>query len=141
MMFVASHWGSAYAKLGSDFGIAVVQRPTKLFSVGDVAILVWMNGGGERQMCFCRTKKNKTIAELFVQYARYKWTYPKPGDTGETVRFDNKTVFKVIEHPDELEGLPPTDPAVRRFVVESLPLAGGAASRVSENSPANKSPA
>lgn len=136
--YAKSYWADDDDELDQSYGIGIVQRSHRLFSIGDVVIVAWSNGGGERARIFCRTSKGRTVTDYHFQYARHRYRRkPYKFERGEFKRYDDRTVVRVVEHPDLLTGLPPRDPAVRRFVVETL-LAGDAALRVGEGSPVGK---
>jgi hypothetical protein len=117
--------------LGVRCGLGIIRHRSQHFLSGDVVLIGWMNGSGCRQPVWCRTGRGHEVRNYYMQYARYPSDRSTPwGDSlpdpnrGEPLR--DRTALKVVEHPGHLEGLPPDDPAVRRFVVETL-CAGDAA--------------
>ena len=133
-------------------GVGIVQRATKHFIPGDVVVLAFMNGGGQRQPAWCCTRKGWSVRRLFVEYCNYHNDY---GDVdGRHARADQhvslddegyriikqltdrSTIFLLEPPPGGANGVWPSllDAAVRRYVVEST-CAWHAASRVGASSP------
>lgn len=97
-------------RMGKDCGIGIVIRRHRLFQPGDVVLMNYWNGGGERQLIFCRTQRGYSIKMYYLQYRHYRRLSP----TKEKV-YDG--VMKPVDLPGELVGLSPTDPAIRHFVL------------------------
>jgi hypothetical protein len=117
-----SHWGVE----GTGWGLAVVQRRHKLLLPGDLVILVWANGGGERQYAWCQSARGYAVREMYLPYSRHKaWRTPG-GTEHDSKQMSDRTLLKLVELPDVLAKKSPSDPAVRQFVAETL-CAGNAA--------------
>jgi hypothetical protein len=118
--------------LGVRCGLGLIRHRSRHFLSGDVVLIGWSNGSGCRQPVWCRTGRGHEVTNYYMQYARYPSDRSTPWGDGipDPTRGERwpreLTALKVVEHPGHLEGLPPDDPAVRRFVVETL-CAGDAA--------------
>jgi len=99
--------------LDKEWFLGSVARNTRLFLAGDVVIMQIQNGQAERQPVFGVSGRGYSVKNFYMQYAR--WEHE---DLHR--RFANRTPVKIVEVPGRLEGVLPTDPALRRFVVESL---------------------
>lgn len=121
-LFMSCQWSDLPAPmLGKNCGLGVVLHPHRLFRPGDVVIMNYWNGGGERQLVFCRTQRGYNVRMYYLPYRRYKRRIVNG------CRVDDVTYPSTMNHvelPDELMGKPLADPAVRRFVVEYLAREG-----------------
>ncbi len=136
-----NHYGTDKDWIDERYGVGVVTRATKHFLPGDVVILMWWNGSGERQRCWSRTRRGRSIKGLYVEYGNFEsfghYDVYNAGDRGTYHRrathhrktrdwpntlLDNALIH-VFEPPPSWDDWPspvgPTGAAVRRYVVES----------------------
>lgn len=101
---------SGYWRLG------MVRQSTRLFAAGDAAVVVLLNGQGERQPVFGVSSKGRTVGRgkrsggFYMRYARHH-------DVGgrSVQRRDNSPLF-LPELPGEVAKLSPLDPAFSAYV-------------------------
>lgn len=127
-LFESDGWGNA--------GVGLVQRATKLFIPGDVVIVSFTNGGGQRQPAWCYTRKSRPVRRFFVEYCNYENDFGDMYDrhtraphhlsrdrekNGPTQLSDRSTVVLIEPPHGGSDGVWPSlvDAAVRQFVVES----------------------
>jgi hypothetical protein len=131
-----------------QLGVAVVS--TRLFLAGDHLLVTMMNGGGQRQPVYAVTGKGIHLVRYFLNYRtsgvqrdrripidrRYVWDRHRRLKGGETTVWYDRDhgPMRFVECPDEMAGLPPSDPAVRRFV--EVRVRASAVGGVSTNIPA-----
>ena len=92
---IGRRWDATVALFDKDgwdsSGVAIVQRATKHFIPGDVVVVAFMNGGGQRQPAWCRTRKGRSVRRLFVEYCNYENDF---GDMdGRHARADQHSLF------------------------------------------------
>lgn len=135
-----------------EYGVGIARRATKHFLPGDVFLILWMNGGGERQPVWCRTRRGRSLKCFYVEYANFEsigrynfvedkeWhvraEHHKKSKDGEPLN-DNALVQIFEPPPGSIDGEWPaiSGAAVRRYVVEST-RAWHAGSRVGASTPA-----
>ena len=144
--------------------IGVIVRPHRLFLVGDAVIYDRNNGNAERYPVWGYSSKGYAVEHLYLRFQAWRRfscplrasrrynaverrtpVAPQPYDRERekawlaahpTQRFQAGPL-ELLEEPDDLLDLRVDDPAVRRYVVETL-RAGGAAGRVGSGSPLPK---
>jgi hypothetical protein len=140
----AEHWAASEAEReadwsgdeGAGWGLARCRLKTRLFLPGDVGILWFCNGQGERWPITCRTQRGYDVTGLYVQVRRSHggprrtsyaysqahrmadWQY-KELDKGAYEDTSDRTRFELVELPGELARKAPTDSAVRGYVLET----------------------
>jgi len=136
-----------------SYSVGIARRATKHFLPGDVFPIIWMNGGGERQPVWCRTRRGRSLEYFYVEYANFEsygrydaydggreWhvraEHHKKSKDGEPL--NDKALVQIFEPPPgSIDGNWPaiSGAAVRRYVVEST-RAWHAGSRVGASTPA-----
>jgi hypothetical protein len=86
--------------------VGMVNRRHRLFLEGDLLLFVTSNGSG-RYPVWCRTSRNYSVRGLYLGVSVKP---EKNRVTGQLGHFD-------VVDPEELTGLSPTAPDVRRYVV------------------------
>jgi hypothetical protein len=103
--------------LAEKWLIGIIAKPHRLIKLE--------NGDGWRANVYATSSKGYRIIRLWLPYTKEGINYRKAGYTSYTDASTAKPgAVKLVEHPDELTGKPPTDPAVRRFVVDHLRASG-----------------
>ena len=142
------HWDDLQCRLGDDWHIGRIVQPHRLFVPGDVVIIQCWNGGGERQHVVAVSSKGYAVDGIYLKYRTcYRRGVQLHGEAAARVKRLNEDLgghpdkqvshskfievdrgpLRFVEHPGDLAGCRPDDPAVRRYVVEAL-RAGHAAS-------------
>lgn len=108
-----SDWRLAVSEQSIEqlWDLYLVVRSTRLLRIGDVLPVVYWNGGGQRQPITAVTGRGYVLRHYYVRYRAYRGNDGNGSPAGPV---------RIVEPPGELVGLPPTAPAVRRFVVETL---------------------
>lgn len=133
---------------GRSIGLGVFARNTRLFLRGDLVLVWFSNGGGERWHVYGYSSRGYSVSNRYVQGYRYRdrgvWrpagkngTYEyKASRTSSQDVHSNKTPMRVVDVPDEVSNGLKSDPArLRRWLSEAL-RTGYAARGVGSGSPA-----
>lgn len=127
----ADHWS-----------MGVIVRNTRLFMVGDIVLVFFNNGNGERWPVFGLSSKGYRVSYKYVQGFRYsrhdECTPTCVVRCPPTQRYTNRTALRFVEVPDEVwsQRGSKSDPAVVRQWLSDALRAGYAASGVGSGSPA-----
>ena len=151
MTLKSSFVGCEDLEEGDSYAAAIARRATKHFLPGDVFPITWMNGGGERQPVWCRTRRGRSLDYFYVEYANHEhpgrydfgrghWhvraKQHRKSKGGESLN-GNALVILLEPPPGSIDGKWPSisSAAVRRYVVEST-RSWHAGSRVGASTPA-----
>ncbi len=152
-LFLMEHRiGRAFGERHANFcpwAFGVLRRSTKHFRVGDVVLIFIDNGTANRAKVYGLSSRGHRIAGFYMKHTAWLNRYPRGRknahawnapvrtykETYDAPTPRQKTALEYIGRPDHLgEALWPDDPAVRRFVVETL-LPGLAGRRVGKGTP------
>lgn len=146
-------FGWRQARTMANLRLAIIVAPHRLFRVGDVVVITFMNGGGERQPVEGFSSKGFAVkgrrkSGRYIQYGRYTnsmdfgsfqqedkipaWQFRARED--KESKFVPAGHMRFLEVPGHLQDRLVDDPAVRGYVLEAV-RALHAARRVSADSP------
>lgn len=119
--FGAKRWHWVECRLG----VALTRRPTRYFLPGDVLLVAFSNGSGERWHCFGYSSKLRTEVDVMQGICRYSWRPGKGKLTGgiaptrvPPVQHRNRGPYELLELPGGADPRDPLDPGILALLLE-----------------------
>jgi hypothetical protein len=135
-------------QLTYSVGLAIYQRNTRLFLQGDLVLVWFSNGVGQRWHVYGRSSRGYEVSNHYEQGHRYRdrGIWQPQGMNGpysygpyricSSDCYSNKSTIRLIDVPGEISSSLKSDPALlRRWFLEALRI-GYAARGVGSGSPA-----